>query len=95
MNKSFIQKEKKKCNKSSLIYNNISFYSYIDDKNLIAFSLVKILYLLNFYDENLIKVKSRSWDKIKKKEKVYNSMSELHNKRFESYHNEYNKLPGA
>ena len=31
-------------------------------------------------------------DKIKEKEKVYNTVSELHNKRFENYYDKYNKL---
>ena len=61
-------------------------------KNLIAFFLIKILYLLNFYDEKLIKMKSRSLCKIKKKEKVYNTVSELYTKRVENCHNKYNKL---
>ena len=64
-------------------------------KNLIAFPLIKILYVLNFYDEKLIKVKSRSLGKIKEKEKMYNAVSELCNKIFENYHNEYNKLSNA
>ena len=64
-------------------------------KILIAFFLIKILYLLNFYDGKLIKMKSRSLGKVKEKEKVYNAISELYTKRFENYHNQYNKLADA
>ena len=40
VNESLIKKEKKKYNKSNLIYNRLSIYSYSDDKKkLIAFLL--------------------------------------------------------
>ena len=38
-NESLIEKEKKKYNKSNLIYNKLNFYIYGDDKKLIAFLL--------------------------------------------------------
>ena len=40
-------------------------------------------------------MKSRSLGKVKEKEKVYNVISELYTKRFENYHNQYNKLSDA
>ena len=42
--------------------------------------------------EKLIKMKPTKLDKIKEKEKVHNTVSELHNTRFENYYHEYNKL---
>ena len=37
-------------------------------------------------------MKTIKLDKITE-QKVYNTVSELHNKRFENYYDEYNKLP--
>ena len=88
VNESLIKKEKptakKYNNKSNLIYNRLSFYSYSDDKKIDSFSFKsKYLYLLNFYDlEKLIKVKLTNLSKTKEKENVYNTVSELCNKRF-------------
>ena len=39
MDESLIKKEKKKYNRSNLIYKRLSFYSYSDDKNQIIFIL--------------------------------------------------------
>ena len=89
MNELIIKKEKKKY-KSSLIYNRLSFYSYSDDRKFDSLSFQsKYSYLSNFYGDlqKLVKMKPAQLDKIKKKkrkkEKVYNTVSELYNKRFE------------
>ena len=37
-------------------------------------------------------MKPTKLDKIKEKEKVYNTVSELYNKRFDNYYDEYNKF---
>ena len=42
--------------------------------------------------QKLIKMKTIKLDKITE-QKVYNTVSELYNKRFENYYDEYNKLP--
>ena len=96
MNEQLIKKEKKKYNKSNLIYNRLSFYSYSTDKKFDSLSFEsKYSYLLNFYEnlQKIIKMKPTKLGKIK--EKVYNIVSELYNKRFEKFYNEYNKLSDA
>ena len=77
MNESLIKKEKKKYNKSNLICNRPSFYSYSDDKKFDSLSFKsKYSHLLSFYDylQKLIKTKPAKLDKIKEKEKVYNKL---------------------
>ena len=39
-------------------------------------------------------MKSKKVDKVKRKEKLYNIVSELYNRMFENYYDEYNKLSG-
>ena len=86
-----IKKEKptfKKYNNSNLIYNRISFYSYSNNKEFDSLSQKsKYSYLLSFYDDfqKFIKMKPIKLDKIKEKLRVYNTVSELCNKRFENY----------
>ena len=95
MNESLFKIEKKKYNKSNLMYNRLSFCSYSDNKKFDSLSLkLKYSYLLIFYVDlqKLIKMKPQKLDKIKEKEKVYNTLSELYNKRFENCYDEYNKL---
>ena len=77
------------------MYNRLSFCSYSDNKKFDSLSLkLKYSYLLIFYVDlqKLIKMKPQKLDKIKEKEKVYNTLSELYNKRFENCYDEYNKL---
>ena len=45
--------------------------------------------------QKLIKMKATKLDKIKEKEKVYNTVSELYNERFQNYYDECNKLSDA
>ena len=62
---------------------------------MIAFFLKsKYSYQLNFYDnlKKLIKTKATNLRKIKEKEEVFNTMSELYNKRFKNDHDGYNEL---
>ena len=61
---------------------------------MIAFYELKYSYLLSFYDnlEKWIKMKLRNLAKKKEKEKVYNTKSELYNKRFENYYGQYDEL---
>ena len=83
VNESLIKK-RKKYNKSNLIYNKLSFYSYSDNKKFGSLSFKsKYSNLLSFYDDlqKLIKMKPIKLDKIKEKEKVYKTVSELYNKR--------------
>ena len=98
VNESLIKTEKptvkKYNNKSNLIYNRLSFYSYSDDEKFDSFSFKsKYLYPLNFYDlEKLIKMKPTNLSKTTEKENVYNTVSKLYNKRFENYCDEYYEL---
>ena len=92
MNESLFKIEKKKYNKSNLMYNRISFYSYSDDKKFDTLSLkLKYSYLLIFYVD-LQKLKPQNLDKIKENEEVHNTLSELYNKMFENCYAEYNNL---
>ena len=80
---------------SNLIYNKLSFYRYSDDTKFDSLSFKsKYSYLLSFYDDlqKLIKIKPAKLDKTKEKEKVYNTVSELHNIIFENSYDEYNKF---
>ena len=43
----------------------------------------------------MIKMKPKNVSKIKEKEKVYNTESDLYNKRFENYYYEFNELSNA
>ena len=54
----------------------------------------KYSYLLKFSNnlQKLIKMKPTNLDKIKEKERVYNTVSELYNKRFRNYYDDYNEL---
>ena len=91
MNESLIKKEKKKYNKLNLTYNKLSFYSYNDDKKFDSFSVKsKYSYPLSFYDDlqKLIKMKPIKLDKVKEKEKLYNTVSKLYNKWFENHYDE-------
>ena len=45
--------------------------------------------------KKLIDMKPINLSKIKEKEKVYNTVSELHNKRFKNYYDEYDELPST
>ena len=95
MNESLIKKEKKKHNKSRLISNRFSFYSYSDDNKFDSLSFKsKYSYLLNSYDnsQKLIKRKPTKLGKIKEKEKGYNTVTELYKRRFENYFDEYNEF---
>ena len=95
MNESLIKKEKKKHNKSRLISNRFSFYSYSDDNKFDSLSFKsKYSYLLNSYDnsQKLIKRKPTKLGKIKKKEKGYNTVTELYKRRFENYFDKYNEF---
>ena len=95
MNESLIKQEKKKYNKSNLIYNGLRFYSNSGDRTFDNLSFKsKYSYLLSFYDdlEKLVRMKTTKLDKINVKERVYNTVGELYNKRFENYYDEYNKL---
>ena len=77
------------------IYSRLSLYSYSDDKKFDRLPFKsKYSYLLIFYDElqNLFKMKPLNLGQIKEKVKNYNTASELCNKRFENYCNEYNEL---
>ena len=88
VNESLIKKEavattipKKKYNKSNLIYNRLSFYSYNNDKRFDSLSFEsKYSHLLDFYDglKKMIKMKTRNLTKKKEKEKGYNTVSELY-----------------
>ena len=57
-------------------------------KSLIVF-LLNDSYLLSFYDD--LQVKPKTLHKINEKEKMHNTESELYNKRFKNYYDEYNK----
>ena len=95
MNESLIKKEKKKHNKSRLISNRFSFYSYSDDNKFDSLSFKsKYSYLLNSYDnsQKLIKRKPTKLGKIKEKEKGYNTVTELYKRRFENYFDKYNEF---
>ena len=95
MNESLIKKEKKKHNKSRLISNRFSFYSYSDDNKFDSLSFKsKYSYLLNSYDnsQKLIKRKPTKLGKIKEKEKGYNTVTELYKRRFENYFDKYNEV---
>ena len=52
----------------------------------------KYSYLLNFYDnlKKMINMKPTNLGKIKEKVKVYNTVSELCNKSYKSYYDDYN-----
>ena len=94
-NVSLFKKENKKYNKPNLIYDRLSFYSCSNDKKFDSFFLKsKYSCLLSFYDDlqKLINLKPTKLDKIKEKEKVYKTVSELYNNGFENYYDEYNKL---
>ena len=90
------KKKKKNYNKSNLIYNRFRFYRfYSDDKKFDSLSFKsKYSYLSHFYADwqKLVKMKLTNLVKIKWKEKVYNTVIELYNKRFENCVNEYNEL---
>ena len=66
------------------MYNRISFYSYSDDKKFDSLSFKsKHSYLISIYDDlqKVIKMNLTKLDKIKEKEKTYNMVSELYNKK--------------
>ena len=72
---------KKKYNKSNLIYNRLSFYSYNNDKRFDSLSFEsKYSQLLDFYDglKKMIKMKPRNLTEKKEKEKGYNTVSGLY-----------------
>ena len=91
-------KQYQRKNKSNLIYNRLSFYSYIDNEKFDNLSF-KSRYTcpLNFYDDlkKLIKIKLTNLGKIKQKKNVYNTVSDIYNKSFENYYDEYDELSDA
>ena len=98
MNESLIKKETVAKKNPNLIYNQLIFHGYNNNKKFDKFSIEsKYSFPLTFYDdlEKLIKMKLSNLILKKEKEKVYNSVTKLYNKYFNDYYNEYYKLLDA
>ena len=90
---------KNKYNKSHLVCHKFSFQGYSDNEKFDSFSFKsKYSYLITFHDKYLKELSEIKLTKIsqkKEKEKVYDAATELYNKPFQKYYDEFQKLSDA